>query len=137
MSKVWALLKDLHKSRLCISCKASGAPGSDSITNNMLKLCPPNVLKRIQTIFNVLLDLGYLPTAWKFSNVKMIHKRNKTKKHFNSYRPISLISCIRKLLEKIINTRILIWAETTSNLPPCQSGYRKNKSCQDHIVRLD
>ena len=119
------------------SCKASGAPGADKITNNMLKLCPPNVLKRIQTIFNASLNLGYLPTAWKFSNVKMIHKRNKPKDYFNSYRPISLISCISKLLEKVINARILNWAETTNNLPPCQSGFRKNKSCQDHIARLD
>jgi hypothetical protein len=119
------------------TCKPSGAPGIDNITNNMLKLCPQNIKTRIQTIFNASLALGHLPAQWKKANIKMIHKNKKPKDNFNSYRPISLISCVSKWIEKIINSRILNWAETNNILPPCQSGFRKNKSCQDHIVRLD
>jgi len=39
------------------TCKASGAPGPDNITNNMLKLCPPNILRRFHSIFNASLHL--------------------------------------------------------------------------------
>jgi hypothetical protein len=67
----------------------------------------------------------------------MIHKKGKPKDQIKSFRPISLISCISKWMEKIINTRILVWAEQQNILPPCQSGFRKNKSCHDHIARLD
>ncbi len=67
----------------------------------------------------------------------MIHKNNKPKDNFGSYRPISLISCISKLLEKIINNRLVHWTEQNNILPNCQSGFRKNKSCQDHIARFN
>jgi hypothetical protein len=119
------------------TCKASGAPGTDNITNNMLKKSPPNILARLSEIFNASLNLSHLPPAWKKSKIKMIHKQKKPKDHFNSYRPISLISCISKLMEKLMNSRILSWAEENSVLPPCQSGFRKGRSCQDHIARLD
>jgi hypothetical protein len=120
-----------------ISCKQTGAPGIDKISFKILKICPPNIIKQIHTIFNASLKLGHLPTTWKSSRVIMIHKSNKPKDTFSSYRPISLINCISKLLEKIVNSRILIWAEENSIFPPCQSGFRKNMSCQDHIARLD
>lgn len=29
------------------------------------------------------------------------------------------------------------WAERLNILPPCQSGFRKHKSCHDHIARID
>jgi len=119
------------------SSKPSGAPGPDQITNKMLKLIPQNIKSRLEIIFNASLQLSYLPSSWKLSNIKMIHKKGKPKDQINSFRPISLISCISKWMEKIINTRILLWAEQQNILPPCQSGFRKNKSCHDHIARLD
>ena len=119
------------------TCKQSGAPGMDNITNKMLKLLPPDTLASINRIFNASLHLGHLPKSWKISKVIMVHKPNKPKNDFSSYRPISLISCISKLLEKIINNRIITWAENNNILPPCQSGFRKNNSCQDHIARFD
>ena len=119
------------------TCKPSGAPGIDKITNKMLKLCPLNTLEQLRAIFNASLKLSHLPANWKASNIKMIHKKGKPKDSVSSYRPISLINCISKWLEKIINGRIQNWAESNLILPPCQSGFRKKKSCQDHIARLD
>ena len=66
----------------------------------------------------------------------MIHKPGKPKNEFTSYRPISLLICLAKLLEKIINKKISDWAEANSILPPEQSGFRAKRSCQDHILRL-
>ena len=103
----------------------------------MLKLLPQETLTSINRIFNASLHLGHLPQSWKISKVIMIHMTNKPKNDFSSYRPISLISCISKLLEKIINNRLITWAETNNILPACQSGFRKNNSCQDHIARFD
>jgi hypothetical protein len=59
------------------TCKASGAPGTDNITNNMLKKSPPNILARLSEIFNASLNLSHLPPAWKKSKIKMIHKQKK------------------------------------------------------------
>ncbi len=80
------------------TCKPSGAPGIDKITNKMLKLCPLNTLEQLRAIFNASLKLSHLPANWKASNIKMIHKKDSV----SSYRPISLINCISKWLEKLL-----------------------------------
>lgn len=66
----------------------------------------------------------------------MIPKKDKKADDINSYRPISLISWIAKLLEKIIDQKLQNWIEIKKILPPCQSGFRKNMSTQDHIFRI-
>lgn len=40
-------------------------------------------------------------------------------------------------MEKIMNLRMRNWAEQQNILPPCQSGFSKQKSCHDHIARID
>lgn len=42
-----------------------------------------------------------------------------------------------KWLEKIINTKIQTWTESEQILPPSQSGFKRNKSTQDHILRIN
>ena len=119
------------------SGKSSAAPGPDQITNLMLKSCPPHILLVILSLFNASLKNGHLPTNWKHSKIIMIAKKNMPKDSFSSYRPISLISCLSKCLEKIINSKLISWAEQNSILPDCQAGFRKKNSCQDHILRLN
>ena len=66
----------------------------------------------------------------------MIHKPGKPKQDLTSYRPISLLLCLAKLMEKIIKKKITAWAESSGLLPPEQSGFRGKRSCHDHILRL-
>ena len=42
----------------------------------------------------------------KKATIIPIHKNGKDKKNTNSYQPISLLSCLGKLLEKVINKRL-------------------------------
>ena len=67
----------------------------------------------------------------------MILKKGKPPDNINSYRPIFLLSCMAKWLEKIVNKKIQTWAESSKILPPCQSGFRKARSTQDHILRIN
>ena len=66
----------------------------------------------------------------------MILKPGKNPTVVFSYRPISLISNLAKLLEKIINTRLTTYLEENNLISIHQSGFRKNRSTQDHIFRL-
>ena len=50
------------------------------------------------------------------------YKKGKDKKNPNSYRPISLLSCLRKLLEKVINRRLLSFLEDNNVLSQTQTG---------------
>ena len=54
-----------------------------------------------------------------------IYKKGKDKKHPSSYKPISLLSYLGKLLERIINTRLMVHIEANNILSPTQIGYRK------------
>ncbi|XP_046542833.1 uncharacterized protein LOC124253160 [Haliotis rubra] len=55
----------------------------------------------------------------------------------NSYRPISLTSNLCKSMEGMVNIRLKHHLETNALLSHDQSGYRSNRSCLDHIFRLE
>ena len=51
-----------------------------------------------------------------------------------SYRPITIISC--KIYANILNKRLLQWLESNGSLVDVQSGFRKDRSCQDHVYSI-
>ena len=53
-----------------------------------------------------------------------------------SFRPISLTSCVSKLFERIILSRLLFFLESNSILSPRQAGFRPAKSTLDQILYL-
>ncbi|CAF1122730.1 unnamed protein product [Brachionus calyciflorus] len=73
----------------------------------------------------------------KSSTIVMILKSDKPINELSSYRPISLINCLSKWLEKIINEKLKNWLEKENILPETQAGFRKNRRTQDQILRLN
>ena len=73
---------------------------------------------------------------WKKSTIIPIHKKGKDKKNPNSYRPISLLSCLGKLQEKVINRRLLSFLEDNNVLSQTQTGYRKHRSTEDQLALI-
>jgi hypothetical protein len=55
----------------------------------------------------------------------------------NSYRPISLTSCMCKTMEKIINRPLLQVIVERRLLPETKYGFRKNRSTTDVLITLD
>jgi hypothetical protein len=84
------------------SLKKKKAPGPDNISNTALKLLPPKVVVALTAIFNASLRLCHFPSRWKNATVIFIPKPGKNSKLAQSYRPISLLSSIGKVLEKVI-----------------------------------
>ena len=52
-------------------------------------------------------------------------------------RLIDLTSCICKTMERIINSRLVWYTDSNKILSDLQSGFRKNSSTTDHLVRLE
>lgn len=66
----------------------------------------------------------------------MIHKQNQNKSFPQNYRPISLLSCLGKIYEKIILTRLNEWSDSNNIIPPEQHGFRKRHSTNHQLLRV-
>ena len=109
------------------------SPGPDGITNEMLKHLPANIINQVTNLANKSLRDCYLPSEWKTAQVTMLHKKD-DKSDPNNYRPISLTSCLGKLIERIMNKRLYNYIESKNLLAPQQSGFRKARRCADNLL---
>ena len=65
-----------------------------------------------------------------------MHKMGKPLDSPASFRPISLTSCMSKLFERIILSRLLFFLESNSILSPRQAGFRPGRSTLDQLLYL-
>ena len=118
-----------------LSCNNS-APGSDSIKFNLLKKLPDSAKRRLLNLFNKCVALNIVPQEWRQVRVIAIRKPGKPASDHNSYRPISMLPCIRKLLEKMILCRLDHWVESNNLLSETQFGFRRGKGTNDCLALL-
>ena len=85
---------------------------------------------------NALTSLGNVPQVWRRAILVPIHKIGKPKNQPSSYRTISLTSCICKLLERIINARLMWFLEKNDILNDGQAGFRARRSTEDKVTYL-
>ncbi|KXJ75371.1 hypothetical protein RP20_CCG011846 [Aedes albopictus] len=116
--------------------KVRKSPGHDGISNWLLKRLPRKGLVVLAKIFSACLKLCYFPVEWKHAIVVAIPKANKDATVPSNYRPISLLSTLSKLFERVILTRIERHLETTRIIPHEQFGFQKGHSTSHQIVRL-
>lgn len=74
-----------------------------------------------------------MPKEWKDGLILLIHKKG-TRLECANYRPITLLNVTYKILSKIINNRLKIYAENC--ITDYQCGFRPNKSTIDHIFTI-
>lgn len=111
--------------------KKKSAAGCDGINYEIIKNQPKEVIKMITTLFNQFINKGIIPEAWSEYVVCLIPKPGSL-----GFRPIAMANCIFKIMEKMINNRLMCWSETKHILPKLFFCYRKNKSCNDNISIL-
>ena len=118
------------------TCKNRTSPGSDGITFEMLKRSTPKMLGALAQLFTVCLLAGYFPLLWKTATGVMLHKPGKDFKSAGSYRPISLLSCVGKLFEKIISLRFNLHLGEINFYNNFQRAYRRGLEGGEHLYRL-
>jgi hypothetical protein len=112
------------------------APGIDHITAQMLKELPYEGLLNLLYIFNPVLRLDYWPMSLKRAQIIMISKPGKDPTDVSSYRPISLLPIISKVLEKLIHKRIIKDTNQQDWIPHHQFGFRQAHSTVQQCHRL-
>lgn len=112
------------------------APGEDNITYSMIQNIHPSLFKYILQIYNNIWRNGSYPSVWRRALVLSFLKPGKPSDATNSYRPIALTSCAGKLLEKVVNVRLVNYLESNHHISPTQYGFRKMHSTIDSLTRL-
>lgn len=112
------------------------APGPDQLDTILYKNLPLKVLVQITYIVNAILKFQHYPQNLKKSIIVPIPKPGKNPKLMDSYRPISLINILAKIIDKIILQRILNIEGKLKLIPNEQFGFRKGHSTVAQIIRL-
>uniref|UniRef100_A0A8C8I148 Reverse transcriptase domain-containing protein n=1 Tax=Oncorhynchus tshawytscha TaxID=74940 RepID=A0A8C8I148_ONCTS len=110
------------------------APGEDNIDSTLIKQAPDEYLHLLSNLFTACHMEGYFPLPWKSAVVTMIHKPVKDPYNVTSYRPISLLSHVGKLFERVLTQRLSGHTEEMGLLGVHQAGFRKTRSTTDNIL---
>lgn len=115
--------------------KPKKSPGKDGITGEMLKSCSKTVISPLTLLINKVIETGQYPTALKSAIIKPLFKSG-DKNLPENYRPISLISVIAKIVEKVLNERLQNFIKKYKLISDKQYGFQEGKSTQDAIINL-
>ena len=115
----------------------NSTPGKDKIHNLFLKNAPPHIKEYLLKLFNASWSQENIPKDWLKSILIPICKPNKEPNEITSYRPISLLSCTSKLMERMIASRLDWILESHNLISSTQCGFRKQRSTYDQLTLID
>lgn len=118
-----------------LSLKDHKAPGLDQIKSEILKEIVEPISQPLCYLINRIFTTGVCPDMFKTAVVKPIYKSGE-KNDVSNYRPISLVSNICKIFEKILKERMNNFFTKHNILSDKQFGFREGKSTQDAIACL-
>ena len=101
--KTYPLLKSVVSEQdildMISTLDANKAVAPDTLRNKMLIAITVQISKPICMLFNNSLHQNIFPTNWKLAHVIPLLKAG-DKSFLANYRPVSLLSCVSKILEK-------------------------------------
>ena len=115
--------------------KTKKAASLENITNEMIKCSDSNMIERLQTLFNNIMEYGYYPTSWTQGLICSIYKSGK-KDDPNNCRGITLSNCLGKLFNTILYNTLQNELQKNIVLSPAQAGFQKDHRTSDHIFTL-
>ena len=115
------------------SCNPT-AEGIDNITYQMLKKMDDEALKLIIDQFNTIWERGTIPKQWKTAILTPIPKPGK---EYRESRPISLLPTRSRLMDKIINKRLVYTIEERGGFPKNQAAFRTGRGTYDNLITIE
>ena len=80
--------------------------GHDNISPKIIKICEPYIKTPLTQLFNYSLESAIYPSSLKLAKVIALYKKKSILLPEN-YRPISLLSCLDKIFEKLLHKRFM------------------------------
>ena len=110
--------------------------GEFSIPWQVFDSVPDSLAEILQLLINLTFETGIFPSALKIVKVIPIFKNKGSNQDVNNYRPISLLSNIDKIFEKLVYVRLSSFLEVHNVLSNRQFGFRKNYSTKLALISL-
>ena len=113
----------------------STAVGDDRMSLDMIVLSLPGSLGAITSIINTSILTCTYPDSWKVALVTPLPKKTNATE-YKDLRPISILPCLSKILEKVVRTQLSSYIEENKLLPALQSGFRRNHSTATALLDI-
>ena len=120
---------------LILNLKKDCAGGWDLISARLLKMARHIIIPHLTKLIELCLVQGVFPTVLKKSLITPVYKSG-LKDDVANYRPISVLSTVSKILEKVLNTRLTSFLEHNKILSDSQFGFRQGRSTEDAVGQL-
>ena len=110
-------------------------PDHNGISSNFLKKIIFNIAKPLHHILQQSFEKGIVPSQLKIAKVIPIFK-NGDRCNMDNYRPVSLLSCFSKIIEKIVAIRLTSFLTENNILSEWQFGFRSQHSTVHPMVHF-
>ena len=110
------------------------ASGPDCIPVVVLKNCESELSYILAALFNKCLKESCFPDCWKVSLVVPVFKNVGERSTAKKYHPVSLLSVVSKVFEKLVNNRIADHLEQCGLLSDFQYDFRSSRSTADLLT---
>jgi len=122
------LVKDVVK-----QFKSKGSIDANGISTKLLKQIVDEISFPLAHIFNLSVNTGKFPSKLKTSRTVPIFKSGDPLQCDN-YRPISLLSTLSKVLEKIVSVQLVNHLDRNKILYEHQYGFQRGKSTEQNLI---
>ena len=122
--------------KVILNLDLSKASGPDCNPVVVLKNCEPELSHILAELFNKCLQEFCFPDCWRVSSVVLVFKNVGERSTAKNYCPVSLLSVVSKVFEKLINKRIVDHLVKCGLFSDFQYGFRSSRSTADLLIVL-
>ena len=117
------------------SLQAKTSQDFNGLSMFLVKKLSYQLAKPLCHLFNLSFLQGVVPTQMKIAKIIPIHKGG-DRSSMDNYRPISLLSCFSKILEKIVCKRLTLFLENNNLISNSQFGFRSSHSTIHPMIKF-
>lgn len=117
---------------LIMGLRRDSSVGWDGISSRILQTSSQIFIPVVTYICQLALSTGVFPTAFKKAVVTPVFKSG-DEDGITNYRPISVLTTLSKILEKVLNKRLVDYLESKNIIAPNQFGFRRGLSTEDAV----
>lgn len=121
--------------KIILNLKNKKSTCTDNIPASAIKHASDILVPHLTYLANESLVNGKFPAILKCAKIVPVYKKGDTE-DMQNYRPISILSVISKILEKVMYARISNFVEANSLLSDSQHGFRTGRSTESACFEL-